>query len=104
MCCATLTGSKRWPSAKMGGRRPCARPPPALLARCSRQLAWRCRPTSATPAQPNHPARAVPCDANNHPRSRKRLNQNTFLKLGVQVELECVETTPERFISAAVDG
>ena len=73
------------------------RPPPASSARCSRPPALHCRPTSASQTQPDHPAQPISCDANNHARSRKRLNQNTFLKLGVQVEPKEVE----RLIAAA---
>jgi hypothetical protein len=57
------------------------------IGRCSRRRASRSRPTSVTPAQPDHPARAIRCDANDHARPRKRLNQNTCPKHGVQVKL-----------------
>ena len=46
-----------------------------------------CRPTFATPAQHNHSARTIPCDANDHARPRKRSNQKTFLKLGSKLSL-----------------
>src|SRR3982750_2505819 len=45
------------------------------------------------PADP--PAKNIWCDAKDHARPRKYLEQNTFSKCGVQVELEAIEATSD---------